>query len=154
MTVSYLQQRLPLGSQLLRQLGCLNPTKRKKNSTVSSIQSLASVLQPKVSEIEVVDEWKIFQVDPDLPSYDAKERIEVFWRKVFALQSPAGDFRYKALPVVVKSALVLGQTNAQSEQSLSVNARIVTQDNCWSSCGERCCQIFCSSDKLTRVNSS
>ena len=60
------------GNQLLRQLGCLNPTKRKKNSTVSSIQSLASVLQPKVSESEVVDEWKIFQVDPDLPSYDAE----------------------------------------------------------------------------------
>ena len=36
MTVSYLQQRLPLGNQLLRQ--CLNPTKRKKNSIVSSIQ--------------------------------------------------------------------------------------------------------------------
>ena len=31
MTVSYLQQRLPLGNQLLRQLGYLNPTKRKKN---------------------------------------------------------------------------------------------------------------------------
>ena len=30
--------------------------------------------------------------------------------------------------IVVKSALILGQTNAQSEQSLSVNARIVTQD--------------------------
>ena len=77
MTVSYLQQRLPLGNQLLRHLGCLNPTKRKKNSTVSSIQSLALVLQPMVSETEVVDEWKIFQVDLDLPSYDAKERIEV-----------------------------------------------------------------------------
>ena len=128
MTVSYLQQRLPLGNQLLRQLGCLNPSKRKENSTVSSIQSLASVLQPKVSKTEVVDEWKIFPVDPDLPSYDAKERIEVFWRKVFALQSHAGDFRYKALPVVVKSALVLGQTNALSEQNLSVNERIVTQD--------------------------
>ena len=58
MTVSYLQQRLPLGNQLLRQLGCLNPTKRKKNSTVSSIQCLASVLQHKVSETEVVDEWE------------------------------------------------------------------------------------------------
>ena len=78
------------------------------------------MLQPKVSETEVVDEWKIFQVDLNLPSYDAKERKEVFWRKVFALHSPASDFRYKALPVVVKSALVLGQTNAQSEQSLSV----------------------------------
>ena len=63
-----------------------------------------------------------------MPSYDTKERIEVFWRKVFALQLPAHDFRYKALPVVVKSALVLGQANTQSEQSLSVNARIVTQD--------------------------
>ena len=36
--------------------------------------------------------------------------------------------RYKLLPTVVKSALVLAQTNADSECSLSVNARIVTQE--------------------------
>ena len=36
--------------------------------------------------------------------------------------------RYKLLPMVIKSALILGQTNAESEHILSVNARVVTQD--------------------------
>ena len=60
--------------------------------------------------------------------------------------------RYKLLPVVIKSALVLGQTNAASEQSMSVNARIVAQErasfgeknNYWSSMnvGFSFCLIF------------
>ena len=40
----------------------------------------------------------------------------------------SGEKRYKLLSVIVKSALILGQTNAESECSLSVNARVVTQD--------------------------
>ena len=36
--------------------------------------------------------------------------------------------RYKLLPAVIKSALTLGQTNAEFECSLSVNAAIVTQE--------------------------
>lgn len=81
-----------------------------------------------MNQTEAVDEWKLFQVDTELPDYDAKERIEVFWKGVFQLQSPAGDPRYKVLPFVVKSALILAQTNAESERSLSINARIVTKD--------------------------
>ena len=50
---------------------------------------------------------KLFQVDKDLPAYNASERIEVFWNGVFKLQSADGDSRYKLLPVVIKSALVL-----------------------------------------------
>ena len=44
---SYLKEKLPLGNEL-RQLECLNPTKRHKQSTVLSIQNIASVLQPKI----------------------------------------------------------------------------------------------------------
>ena len=36
--------------------------------------------------------------------------------------------RYKLLPMVIKLALLLEQTNAESEHSLSVNARVVIQD--------------------------
>ena len=93
-----------------------------------SIESVTSVLQPEINVTEVVDEWKLFQVDKDLPAYNASKRIEVFWNGVFKLQSADGDSRYKLLPVVIKSALVLAQTNAESERSLSVNARIVTKD--------------------------
>ena len=54
--------------------------------------------------------------------------MEVFWNVVFQLQSAGGDLRYKLLPVVIKSALVLAQTSAESESSLSVNVRIFTQE--------------------------
>ena len=147
-TISYLQAKLPLDNQLLRQLGCLNPVKRTKSSTVS-IESIACTLQPKVDQTQVVDEWKVYQVDTDLPNYDPKERIEVFWKQVFELQGLAGEPKYQILPVVVKSALVLTQTNAESECSLSVNARIVTKDRsllgektCWYSYSERSCSVF------------
>ena len=127
-TTSYLQDKLPLNNQLLKQLQCLNPSRKKEEFTASAIASLSSVLQPNVNQTEVVDEWKLFQVDTELPEYNAKERIEVFWNALFQLQSPSGDPRYKVLPCVLKSALILTQTNAESERSLSVNARIVAQD--------------------------
>ena len=61
-------------------------------------------------------------------AYDPRERIEVYWNKVSKLQAADGELRYKTLPTVIKSGLVLAQTNAESECSLSVNARIVTKD--------------------------
>ena len=74
-------------------------------------------------------------MDNGLPAYDASERIEIFWKGVFKLQSVDGDSSYKLLPVVTKSSCVLAQTNAESERSLSVNARIVTKDR--ASLGEK-----------------
>ena len=127
-TASHFKEKLPLGNELLRQLGCLNATKRHKQSTVLSIQNIASVLQAKVNSMEVVNGWKVFQVDSELPSYNPSERIEAFWNGVFQLQSSGSDLRYKLLPVVIKCALVPAQTNAETECSLSVNARIVTQE--------------------------
>ena len=82
---------------------------------MESIQNIAKVLQPEVSTTEVVDEWKLFQVDNNLPHYSPSERIEVFWNAVFELHSVDGSMRYKVLPSVIKSALVLAQTNAESE---------------------------------------
>ena len=132
---SYLQEKLPLGNQLLKQLRCLNPTKRNDESTTPSIQNLASILQPKISETGVIDEWKLFQVDNQLPTYKPTDRIEVFWNQVFKIQSATGECRYKLLPLVIKSALTLAQANADSECSLSVNAQIVTEDR--ASLGEK-----------------
>ena len=40
---SYLQQKLPLSNELLRQFGCLNPKKRDRKSTVASIESITCV---------------------------------------------------------------------------------------------------------------
>ena len=76
-TATELQQKLPLKNELLRQLGCTNLLKRKKELTVSSIERLTTVLQPAISTSEVIDEWKLFQVDNELPDYNQQERIEV-----------------------------------------------------------------------------
>ena len=131
---SYLQEKLPLGNQLLKQLRCLNPIKNDE-STTPSIQNLASILQPKNSETGVIDEWKSFQVDNQLPTYKPTDRMEVFWNQVFKIQSATGECRYKLLPLVIKSALTLAQANADSECTLSVNAQIVAEDR--ASLGEK-----------------
>ena len=60
---------------------------REKKSALFSIQDITKVLQPKVNVTKVVDEWKVFLVDNDLPVHNPKERIEVFWNGVFHLQS-------------------------------------------------------------------
>ena len=149
-TATELQEKLPLKNELLRQLGCTNPLKRKKESTVSSIERLTAVLQLAISTSEVIDEWKLFQVDNELPDYNQQERIEKYWNTVFQLQSSDGQLRYKLLPAVIKSALTLGQTNAESECSLSVNAAIFTQERTLLSentiiglpCCQRSCKVF------------
>ena len=126
--VTELQSKLPLKNELLRQLGCLNPLKKNDGFTVSAVEKLSSLLHPKLNTSEVVDEWKLFQVDNDNPRYNGDEQIEKFWNGVFDVLQPSGEKRYKLLRVIVKSALVLGQINAEYECSLSVNARVVTQD--------------------------
>ena len=78
--------------------------------------------------LKLLTNGNCFQVDNELPAYDPRERIEVYWNKVSKLQAADGELRYKTLPTVIKSGLVLEQTNAESERSLSVNARIVTKD--------------------------
>ena len=47
---------------------------------------------------------------------------------MFQLKSFDGSSRYESLPSVIKSGLVLAQTNAESERSLSINARVVTSE--------------------------
>ena len=91
-----------------------------------SIERLTTVLQPAISTSEVIDEWKLFQVDNELPDYNQQERIEKYWNAVFQLQSSDGQLRCKLLPAVIKSALTLGQQMLIC--ILSVNAAIVTRE--------------------------
>ena len=47
---------------------------------------------------------------------------------MFLLKSIDGNSLYQCLPLVIKSGLVFAQTNAESERSLSINARVVTSE--------------------------
>ena len=108
-TATELQQKLPLKNELLRQLGYTNPLKRKKESTVSSIERLTTVLQPAISTSEVIDEWKLFEVDNELPDYNQQERIEKYWNAVFQLQSSDRQLRYKCCLLLSSQPLLLGK---------------------------------------------
>ena len=44
------------------------------------------------------------------------------------LKSIDGNSRYQCLPLVIKSGLVFAQTNAESERSLLINARVITSE--------------------------
>ena len=77
----------------------------------------------------VQDEWCVNSVDQEVEQLDKGQRVDHFWRAVFSLKSLDGTGpRFSAFPKVAKSGLILAQSNAESERSLSVNARIVTQE--------------------------
>lgn len=67
--------------------------------------------------------------DQDVDQLDKGQCVDHFWRAVFSHKSlnETGP-RFSAIPKVVKSGLILAQSNAESERSLSVNAHIVTQE--------------------------
>lgn len=128
-SVTYLQFHLPLPNTLLKALGCLNPVKREKASSGKATSTLAKKWQPQLHVSIVQDEWRVCAVDKDVEQLHKEKRIEHFWQKVFSLKSLNGtEPRYVGLPKVVKSGLILAQTNAETERSLSVNARIATQE--------------------------
>ena len=56
------------------------------------------------------------------------------------LKAADGDFRYTQLPTIIKSALILGQANAEAKRSLSINKQIVTKEKTW--LGETTIMVF------------
>ena len=126
--VSHLQTKLPLNNRVLKDLGCLNPLKRERKSTTISIQNLSRKLLPDFDTAAVLDEWKLYQNDGDISDIDTDQRVDHYWNAVFLLTSVEGNGHYQLLPCLVKSCLVLAHANANSERSLSVNARVVTKE--------------------------
>ena len=127
-TVSHLPLRLPLGNKLLRDLGCLNSLKTNEKTTGTTIQNLARKLQPQLDVSSVLDKWKLLQADQKVSELDANQQIDHYWNSLFLLKAIDDSSRYQFLPLVIKFGLVLAQTNAESERSLSINARGVTSE--------------------------
>ena len=128
--ITHLQCKLLLQNNLLQDLGYLHPKQLERRRTQSAIQNVARKLQPEIDVSVVSDEWKALQSDSDIDSIDKEQRIEHYWNDVLALKSVANTNRYTILPCVIKSGLVLAQMNAESERSLSINARVVTKERC------------------------
>ena len=75
--------------------------------------------------MHLVDEWKVYQTEDGLSN--EYERIDHYWRNIFSMKMEGGKIKYKCLPELVKSALILPHENADIERSLSVNTSVVTK---------------------------
>ena len=133
---------------MLKDPGCLNLKKRENKSIVTAIQNLSQKLQPKLDVALVLDEWKVYQTDTDIPKSDSEERVDYFWNKVFTLKQHDDTDRYKVIPKLVKAGLTLLQMNVKSERSLSVNARLVTKDR--AALGETTIIGLCTANEAVR----
>ena len=74
--------RLPLSNTLLRDLGCLNLTKRERKITATAIRNISRGLQPLLDASSVQDEWKRFHADDDASAQDTKEVVGDYWNVV------------------------------------------------------------------------
>lgn len=70
------------------------------------------------------------KADQEVSELDTNQQVDHYWNAVFQLKSIDGNSRYQCQPLVIKSRLVFAQTNAESESSLLINARVVTSE--WS----------------------
>ena len=139
--VEYFQRKLPINSELLQDMKCLHPLLQKDEKGVSCIRRIAQKMPQVISSGEiasVTDEWKAYMV-MDIPKewiekeIDSEgqivfQRIDHFWNKVIQVKTGSGNFQFKTLAKVVKSALCLAHGNAEVERSLSENKRTVTSD--------------------------
>ena len=103
----------------------LKPRKRERKSKTISIQNLSRKLLPEFDTAAVLNEWKLYQNDGDISDIDTDQRVDHYWHAVFLLTSVEGNGHYQLLPSLVKSFLVFAMANADSECSLSVNARVI-----------------------------
>ena len=122
--VHYLQKKLPLNSQFLRDVSCLNTSNRQSERTVNAIGQIAQCMPHFLSpqEVGIVrDEWRLYQIDNDIkPEWIqefSNERIDYFWRKVFELHASGGGKKYAMLRKAVKSALSVHNGNSDVERS-------------------------------------
>ena len=68
------------------------------------------------------------EADQEVCELDANQWVDHYWDAMFVLKPIDGNSRYPCLPLEIKSGFKFASTNAESERSLSINARVVTSD--------------------------
>ena len=111
----------------MRTLRCLNPQRRTIESSVKAVETLARKIKPELDVSQVYDKWWVYSCIANVVQTDREKRVDHFWRAVCCLKSSDGSPKYMVLPKAVKGP-ILAQMNAESERSLSGNARIVIKE--------------------------
>lgn len=132
----FLQKRLPLNNEILRDITCLHPSMQKSESGSKRIRNIALkvpqiILESQVAQ--VTDEWKLYSLQeiPDSWSYDregSELRIDFYWNKVLQTKKQDGRKKYDILAKLVKAILCLAHGNAEVERSLSENKKLLTKE--------------------------
>lgn len=126
--IKELQKKLPLDSDLLSALTCLDPKNQKSLDSLLHCKVVAQAL-PCITEKDdsrVGDEWVRFQ-EVNIQEKDSHMRVDHFWQSIFDKGDACGD-AFQVLPKLVKCALSLSHSNADVERSLSVNKRVLTKE--------------------------
>ena len=79
------------------------------------------------NEVKVGDEWIRYH-EMELKDEELELCVDHFWHRNFSKCDECGD-NFKALPKMVKCALVLCHSNADVESSLSINKKMLTTQN-------------------------
>lgn len=132
---AYLQKKLPLRSQLLKDLTCLSASSLKEETSVNAIGRLAAALPHIIKDREVSlvkDEWKLLQVSTSNSSEarnddSSSNRLDHFWSKTVS-EAEGETKKFLHLEKVLKSFLCLQSGNASVERSLSDNKNTVSAE--------------------------
>lgn len=132
----YLQKRLPITNEMLKNLQCLHPLEQKSERGSSKIRRIAESVPQVVDEnqiSQVTDEWKMYQLS-DIPGSlklddTGKDvRVDDYWNRVLQTKNSDSTPRYKVLEPLVKAVLCIAHGNAEVERSLSENKKMLSTE--------------------------
>ena len=127
---SYLQEKMALDNDLIKDLTCLHPNAKGQERSVRAIGRIARLLPHVVDDSQVSlvrDEWKAYQAETVPADWFLVEkmngdteykRVDDYWNKVLTIKFSG----------VVKSALCIHHSNSDVKRSLSDNKNTVTQE--------------------------
>ena len=132
----FLQKRLPLTNEILRDVTCLHPSMQRSDSGSRRIRNIALKVPqiiPASQVAQVTDEWKLYSLQeiPESWSYDRdgiEVKIDIYWNKVLQTRKQDGSKKYDTLAKLVKAILCLAHGNAEVERSLSENKKLLTKE--------------------------
>ena len=127
--VSKLFRTLPFGNKLLKATAIFNPCYHGKPGSVELLEILEHLGRHAPDDRDrIIDEWKLYQLEDELPVWEKGADVATFWSKVLSATNTLGAPKYEKLSKVLKYVLVLPHGNADVERGFSVNSSVVTED--------------------------
>jgi len=118
---TYLKDRLPVNSVILRHLQCLHPEFRKAEGGRAAVGRLCQHMRKVTKTDQLCDticsQWLLYASDSALDSTTAKFSNDIcaYWVHVPNMVDAVGEKKYQHPSSVAKAALTLSHSNASHE---------------------------------------